>query len=77
MAPTLLVLLLKIPPAEASFLMIFAGLAGFVGRLFFSYTADAIGRRPSGILLSVGGALSLIFAGLYHDGSSAACRCSF
>jgi len=66
-APTLLVLLLKIPPAEASFLLIFAGLAGFVGRLFFSYTADAIGRRPSGILLSLGGALSLIVAGLYHD----------
>jgi len=66
-APTLLVLLLKIPPAEASFLLIFAGLAGFVGRLFFSYTADAIGRRPSGILLSLGGALSLIVAGFYHD----------
>ena len=66
-APTLLVLLLKIPPAEASFLLIFAGLAGFVGRLFFSYTADAIGRRPSGILLSAGGALSLIVAGFYHD----------
>ena len=44
-----------------------AGLAGFVGRLFFSYTADAIGRRPSGILLSLGGALSLIAAGFYHD----------
>jgi MFS transporter, putative metabolite:H+ symporter len=66
-APTLLVLLLKIPPAEASFLLIFAGLAGFVGRLLFSYTADAIGRRPSGILLSLRGALSLIFAGFYHD----------
>ena len=51
-APTLLVLLLKIPPAQASFLLIFAGLAGFVGRLVWAYLADAIGRRPSGILLS-------------------------
>ena len=66
-APTLLVLLLKIPPAEASFLLIFAGLAGFVGRLVWAYLADAIGRRPSGILLSLGGALSLVIAGLYHD----------
>jgi MFS transporter, putative metabolite:H+ symporter len=66
-APTLLVLLLKIPQAHASFLLIFAGLAGFVGRLVFSYLADSIGRCPSGILLSAGGALSLIVAGLYHD----------
>jgi putative MFS transporter len=66
-APTLLVLLLKIPPARASFLLIFAGLAGFAGRLAWSYLSDAIGRRPSGILLSIGGALSLIVAGLYHD----------
>jgi putative MFS transporter len=66
-APTLLVLLLKIPPARASFLLIFVGLAGFVGRFVWAYLADAIGRRPSGILLSLGGAVSLIAAGFYHD----------
>jgi MFS transporter, putative metabolite:H+ symporter len=66
-APTLLVLLLKVPPAKASFLMIFVALAGFVGRLVWSYLSDAIGRRPSGILLSLGSALAMFFAGLFHD----------
>jgi MFS transporter, putative metabolite:H+ symporter len=64
---TLLVLLLKIKPAEASYLMIFAGLAGLLGRFLFCYLSDAIGRRPSGVLLGFGAALSLALAGYYHD----------
>jgi putative MFS transporter len=64
---TLLVLLLKIKPAEASYLMIFASLAGLVGRFLFCWLSDAIGRRPSGILLSFGAALSLALAGYYHN----------
>lgn len=64
---TLLVLILKIKPAEASYLMIFLGLAGLIGRFLFCYLSDAIGRRPSGVLLSFGAALSLALAGYYHD----------
>jgi MFS family permease len=30
-------------------------------------TSDAIGRRPSGVLLSFNAALSLVLAGYYHD----------
>jgi MFS transporter, putative metabolite:H+ symporter len=66
-APTLLVLLLKIPPGRASFLMIWVALIGFLGRFAWAYLSDAIGRRPSGILLSFGGAVSLVIAGLFHD----------
>jgi putative MFS transporter len=64
---TLLVLLLKIKPAEASYLMIYAGLVALVGRFIFCYLSDAIGRRPSGVLLSFGAAISLALAGYYHD----------
>ena len=64
---TLLVLLLKIKPAEASYLMIYAGLVALGGRFAFCYLSDAIGRRPSGVLLSFGAALSLALAGYYHD----------
>ncbi len=64
---TLLVLLLKITPAKASYLMIYAGLAGLGGRFMFCWLSDAIGRRPSGVLLSFGAALSLALAGYYHD----------
>jgi putative MFS transporter len=64
---TLLVLLLKITPAKASYLMIYAGLAGLAGRFMFCWLSDAIGRRPSGVLLSFGAAFSLALAGYYHD----------
>jgi MFS transporter, putative metabolite:H+ symporter len=65
-ATTLLVLILKIKPAEAAYLMIFPGLAALIGRFLFCYLSDAIGRRPSGVLLSFGAALSLALAGYYH-----------
>jgi MFS transporter, putative metabolite:H+ symporter len=64
---TLLILILKIKPAEAAYLMIFPGLAALIGRFLFCYLSDAIGRRPSGVLLSFGAALSLALAGDYHD----------
>ena len=64
---TLLVLLLKVKPAEASYLMIYAGLVGLIGRFMFCCLSDAIGRRPSGVVLSFGAALSLVLAGYYHD----------
>jgi putative MFS transporter len=64
---TLLVLLLKIKPAEASYLMIYAGLVALVGRFTFCYLSDAIGRRSSGVLLSFGAAISLALAGYYHN----------
>lgn len=63
---TLLVLLLGVGPAEASYLMIFAAVAGLVGRFVFSYLSDAIGRKPSGVLLSFGAAASLAAAGHWH-----------
>jgi hypothetical protein len=64
---TLLVLLLRIEPAEASYLMIYAGFVALGGRFAFCYLSDAIGRRPSGVLLSFGAALSLVLAGYYRD----------
>jgi MFS transporter, putative metabolite:H+ symporter len=62
-APTLLLLLLKTTPAEASFLMIWVALSAFVGRVFCTFLPDLIGRRASGILSCVGGVVSLIAAG--------------
>ncbi len=60
-------LLLKIKPAEASYLMIYAGFVALAGRFAFCYLSDAIGRCPSGVLLSFGAAVSLALAGYYHD----------
>jgi putative MFS transporter len=64
---TLFVLVLKITPAEASYLMIYVGILGIIGRLVASWMSDALGRRASGFLIGMGGALSMALAGYWHD----------
>jgi len=64
---TLFVMVLKITPAEASYLMIYVGVLGIIGRLVASWMSDALGRRASGFLIGMGGALAMALAGYYHD----------
>jgi putative MFS transporter len=64
---TLFVLVLHISPAEASYLMIYVGLVGILGRLVASWMSDALGRRASGIVIGIGGALTMALAGYLHD----------
>src|SRR5262249_53401242 len=64
---TLFVLVLKITPAEASYLMIYVTALGIVGRLVASWMSDALGRRVSGIIIGIGGAVTMVAAGALHD----------
>jgi putative MFS transporter len=64
---TLFVMVLKITPAEASYLMIYVGILGIIGRLVASWMSDALGRRASGFLIGIGGALAMAAAGYWHD----------
>lgn len=64
---TLFVLIIKITPTEASGLVIWLSLSGFAGRLFFSYLSDAWGRRPSGLIIGLGGGLLLATAGIFYN----------
>ena len=64
---TLFVMVLKITPAEASYLMIYVGILGIIGRLVASWMSDALGRRVSGFLIGTGGALAMALAGYFHD----------
>lgn len=66
-APTLFVLQLGVTPQRAAFLFIFVSLAGFVGRIVFSWLSDAIGRRAAGALQGFGSAAMVLCAGLFHD----------
>ena len=66
---TLFVLVLKITPAEASYLMIYVTAMGILGRIVCSYLSDAIGRRHSGMLIGFGGGLLMAAAGYFHDAS--------
>ena len=64
---TLFVLVLKISPAEASFLVIWFGVAGICGRFFCAWLSDAMGRRPSVVLACLLAALSMSLAGYLSD----------
>jgi putative MFS transporter len=64
-APTLLVLLLTISPAEASKLMIWTAVTGFIGRFAFAWLSEAIGRIPSGVIIGVGAAATTFLAGYW------------
>ncbi len=65
--PTLLVQLLHITPARASFLLIFVNFAGLFGRIGLSYLSDSIGRKGAGAIASFGAALLMMAAAIYHN----------
>jgi MFS transporter, putative metabolite:H+ symporter len=64
---TLLALVLKVSPAEASFLSIWTALVGIPGRVFGSWLSEAFGRRYGGILASLLAAFVMSAAGYLHD----------
>ena len=76
-APTLFAQTLGISPADASFLMIWVGLAGLIGRFLFSWLSETIGRRPSGVCSSFGAAIFCGWPASITPSSSAVCRCCF
>src|ERR1700748_1578737 len=67
--PTLLVLVLvpKIGPEHAAFLMIFAHLAALLRRLSICALMEPMGRRGSGTLYCVIAAVLMVLAGYMHD----------
>lgn len=65
--PTILTLVLGIPPAQAAKLFISVTLGGFAGRLFWSFCSDWLGRRISGLLIGIGGCTLTILAGYNYN----------
>jgi MFS transporter, putative metabolite:H+ symporter len=64
---TLLVLVLKVEPAEAAFLSVWTSLVGIPGRALGAWMSDALGRRWAGCLLSVAAACATMLAGYLHN----------
>jgi putative MFS transporter len=64
---TLLVLVLKVTPAEASFLTIWIALVGVPGRVFGAWMSEAFGRRYAGILASLLAASAMALAGYLNN----------
>src|SRR5260221_12836879 len=67
--PTLLVLVLvpKIAPEHAAFLMIFVNVAGILGRFSITALIEPLGRRGSGTLYCVLAAVLMGLAGYLYD----------
>jgi putative MFS transporter len=64
---TLLVLVLRISPSHASYLIIWVGAVSIFGRLFCSWISDAMGRRPAVVLSCVIAAVTMSLAGYLAD----------
>jgi MFS transporter, putative metabolite:H+ symporter len=64
---TLLVLVLKIGPAEASFLVIWTSLVGIAGRFFWAWMSDIIGRRPTIVITCLTAGVAISLAGYLHN----------
>ena len=64
---TLFVLVLRITPADAAFLMIFVNLSAILGRFFVTALIEPLGRRGSGILCCAAAAVLMVLAGYLHD----------
>jgi MFS transporter, putative metabolite:H+ symporter len=64
---TLLVMVLKISPTEASKLGIWIALAAIAGRFLCSWLSDVWGRRASGVFSCLTAALFMFLAGYMHS----------
>ena len=61
--PTIVALLMGVPPQQAAYLFIFVSLTGMIGRTAFSFLPHWIGRRRCGAIMGYGIAISLGAAG--------------
>jgi putative MFS transporter len=64
---TLFVLVLRISPGQASYLIIWVGAISIFGRLFCSWISDAMGRRPAVVLSCLIAAATMSAAGYLSD----------
>ncbi len=63
---TLLVLVLKVTPAQAAYLSVWIALVGIPGRAVGAWMSDAFGRRGAGVFLSVAAGGGTVLAGYLH-----------
>jgi putative MFS transporter len=64
---TLLVLVLRVTPNHASYLVIWVGAISIFGRLFCSWMSDALGRRLACVISCVIATTTMSLAGYLHD----------
>jgi putative MFS transporter len=65
--PTIVALLMGVPPQQAAHLFILVSLTGMIGRTAFSFLPHYIGRRRCGAIMGYGIAVSLGAAAIFFD----------
>ena len=63
----LFVMVLKVTPAQGSFLAIWVSVSAILGRIFGSWISDGLGRRYAGALSCLTAAVALSLAGYRHN----------
>ena len=64
---TLLVLVLKISPGEASGMIVWVSVSAIFGRFFCAWMSDGLGRRPGIVVSCLLGAVTMSAAGYFND----------
>ncbi len=64
---TLLVLVLRVNPNHASYLVVWVGVVSIFGRLFCSWMSDALGRRPAVVISCVIATVTMSAAGYLNS----------
>jgi putative MFS transporter len=65
--PTLLAMVLGVPPAVAAKYYIAVSIGSVLGRWFWSFGSDWFGRRYSGFAVGIVGGIGLFLAAMYHN----------
>ena len=65
--PTIVALLMGVPPQDAAKLFVYVSLTGMIGRVAFSILPQWLGRRRCGEIMGYGIALTLGAAGIFCD----------
>jgi putative MFS transporter len=64
--PTIVALLLSVPPKEAAHVFIYVSLVGMMARIGFSFLAQRVGRKLCGQIMGYGTAIMLGLAAIFH-----------
>jgi putative MFS transporter len=64
---TLLVLVMRVSPADAAYLMIWVSVSAVLGRFFITALIEPLGRRGSATLCMVCGGLGMVAQGYLYD----------
>jgi putative MFS transporter len=65
--PTLLALVMKVPPVKAAKMFIAVSICSIIGKFIWAYLSEAIGRRIGGILIGIGSMITCLIVAKFFN----------